>query len=115
MADTEALDWITPLAARGPVPGLARPLRLSYVVPKTADGDLSFSATFEPADGDGGGDGDEADEVELTAVPKVADLLASGASRPNVAWMSGKLKVASGPTGPLLAVLALADSVAAAG
>jgi hypothetical protein len=106
LAATDTLDWLTPLAERGPVPGLRRPLTIELSVPKTADGDLTFTATFAPAAGQGEGD---ADRVELTAVPAVAEALASGELSPNVAWMSGRLK-ASGPTGPLLAVLALAEA-----
>jgi putative sterol carrier protein len=107
MGDLNALDWLTPLADRGPVPGLERPLAVTLAVPKTAEGDLAFTATFE-AEGAEGGD---ADEVELTAAPAVADALAAGTITPNVAWMSGRLK-AAGPTGPLLAVLAVADAAA---
>ncbi len=108
------LDWTAPLAQRGAVPGLTRPLTIIYTVPKTSEGDLRFVTTFEApdaAEGGGSADGAEPDEVELTAVPAVAEALRSGAITPNVAWMSGRLK-AAGPTGPLLAVLALADSLA---
>lgn len=105
--DLAGLDWLTPLAERGPVPGLQRPLTATLVVPKTAEGDLRFTARFDPAP-EGSSDGDP-DEVELTAVPKVAAQLGSGELSPNVAWMSGRLK-AAGPTGPLLAVLAAADA-----
>lgn len=104
-----AFDWLTPLADRGPVPGLERPLAVTFVVAKTADGDLRFTATFGAGSG---ADEGAADEVELTAVPAVAEDLASGVVTPNVAWMSGRLK-AAGPTGPLLALLAMADSAAA--
>lgn len=111
MAAAEALDWLTPLSDRGPVPGLVRPLVITLSVPKTPDGDLGFTATFAPGGEDGSGG--EADEVELTATLAVAEALAAGDVSPNVAWMSGRLK-ASGPTGPLLAVLAVADADASA-
>lgn len=96
------LDWLTPVAARGPVPGLARPLEVAWTVPKAPGGDVAVTVRFEPA---AGAPGDEADVVELTATAAVAARLAAGELTPNVAWMSGKLK-ASGPTGPLLALLA---------
>lgn len=105
MGAEETLDWLTPLAAQGPVPGLRRPLALTLSVPKTPDGDLRFTATFDPVDGADG----ETDEVELTATLAVARSVASAEVSPNVAWMSGRLK-AAGPTGPLLAVLARADA-----
>ena len=111
--DLAGLDWLTPLAESGPVPGLRRPLAITLVVPKTAEGDLRFAASFEPEPGASSPDG-VPDEVELSAVLKVATLLGSGELSPNVAWMSGRLK-AAGPTGPLLAVLAAADTAAAAG
>lgn len=112
-AGTADLDWLTPLAEPGPVPGLRAPLTVRYVVPKTADGDRTIEVTFAPETDDGGvgeGAADDAAVVELTATPAVADQIASGALSPNVAWMSGRLK-ASGPTGPLLALLAHAESV----
>jgi hypothetical protein len=106
------LDWLTPLAEPGPVPGLHVPLTVRYVVPKTADGDRTIEVSFAPETDGGVGEGaaDDAAVVELTATPAVADQLVSGELAPNVAWMSGRLK-ASGPTGPLLAVLAHAESV----
>src|SRR5690606_3105503 len=75
------LDWTAPLAERGAVPGLTRPLTIIYTVPKTSEGDLRFVTTFEApdaAEGGGSADGAEPDEVELTAVPAVAEALRSG-------------------------------------
>ena len=111
------LDWVTPLADRGPVAGLRRPLVVAWSVPKAPGGDGAVTVRFEPAapaDTVGGGAGDqvdelgEVDEVELTATAAVAGRLVAGEVTPNAAWMSGKLK-AAGPTGPLLALLAHAQ------
>lgn len=109
MADPTDLDWLTPLADRGPVPGLRTRLTITWLVQKGPDGDLRVSASFEP-DPTHATDGEPA-EVELTCPHPIAVQLASGEVTPNVAWMSGRLK-ASGPTGPLLAVLAEADAAA---
>lgn len=106
------LDWVTPLADRGPVAGLRRPLVVAWSVPKAPGGDGAVTVRFEPAVAPdhtaGDGAGDEVDEVELTATAAVAGRLVAGELTPNAAWMSGKLK-AAGPTGPLLALLAHAQ------
>lgn len=107
------LDWLTPVQARGPVPGLTRPLEVAWSVPKAPGGDVAVTVRFEPlaaaaAGGGAAGGPDGPDVVELTATAAVAGRLVAGELTPNAAWMSGKLK-ASGPTGPLLALLAHAQ------
>lgn len=109
-AETVDLDWLTPLAGRGSVVGLARPLLVELLVQKTPDGDQRFAVTFDAADGEAfSADDDSAEPVELIATYPNALAIASGELNPNVAWMSGRLK-STGPTGPWLAVLALAES-----
>lgn len=109
MGSPTDVDWLGPLAARGPVPGLAVPLTVSWLVQKGPDGDVRLEAVFAPDPA--GANGDPV-EVELTSTHAVALALASGETSPNVAWMRGRLK-AAGPTGPLLAVLAHAEAATA--
>ncbi len=109
MADPTDLDWLEPLAERGPVPGLRTRLTVTWLVQKSPEGDLRFTSAFEPEPS--ATSGGEPAEVELTCPYPIAVQISSGELTPNVAWMSGRLK-ASGPTGPLLSVLALADALA---
>lgn len=101
-------DWLGPIAERGPVPGLDRPLEVAWSVIKPPGGPVAATVRFEPV-GPSAESGNDADVVELSASPADSVRLVIGEVTPNVAWMSGRLK-ASGPTGPLLALLAHAET-----
>ncbi len=103
-------DWLAPLVEAGPIPGLARPLDVVWSVPKTSGGEAAKVHLMASTDQEPTANG-EPDVVELSATASVARALAAGELSPNTAWMTGRLK-ASGPTGPLLALLSRAAELA---